>query len=73
MSILGAPSDAYKHYTKLIRKEYKSVPSVLFNQNRGAKFKNWLARDVIFFTPVLRKRLEMQARINLQQELDSFQ
>jgi predicted metal-dependent HD superfamily phosphohydrolase len=73
MSILGAPIDVYKNYTQLIRKEYKWVPLFLFNTNRGAMLKNWLARDVIFYTPVMRDRLEAQARFNLQQELESFQ
>jgi predicted metal-dependent HD superfamily phosphohydrolase len=69
MSILGAPPDVYKHYTQLIRKEYKWVPSFLFNKNRGAMLKNWLAHDVIFYTSVMRERLETQARRNLQHEL----
>jgi predicted metal-dependent HD superfamily phosphohydrolase len=69
MSILGIQPDVYKRYTELIRKEYKWVPSFLFNKNRGAMLQNWLARDVIFYTPVMRDQLESQARINLQNEL----
>ena len=69
MSILGTTPEVYKRYTELIHKEYKWVPSFLFNKNRGAMLQNWLARDVIFYTSLMRDRLEAQARINLQNEL----
>lgn len=70
MSILGTPSDVYKNYTELIRKEYRWVPLFLFKKKRHAMLRNWLNRDVIFYTSVMRSHLEAQARQNLQAELN---
>jgi predicted metal-dependent HD superfamily phosphohydrolase len=69
MSILGTPSDVYKTYTQLIREEYHWVPHLLFKKNRQALLHHWLSRDAIFYTAVMRDKLEAQARLNLQAEL----
>jgi predicted metal-dependent HD superfamily phosphohydrolase len=69
LSILGAPSPAYEAYVRAVREEYAHIDDDGWRLGRAAVLGRFLARDWIFSTPTARRRLEVQARHNLDAEL----
>ena len=69
LSILGANPEIYQKYRRAIRQEYSHVSEDLYRQGRKRILKNFLKREVIFFTENLRQRFEKQARFNLANEI----
>lgn len=66
LSILGAPRSRFLQYEEQVREEYRWVPMFLYRRKRRGILGEFLARDAIYQTPVIRDRLEHQARANLQ-------
>lgn len=72
LSILGQPADIYKIYATQIRKEYAAYPDSLYNPGRAKVLQHFLAMPAIFKTTQF-ARYEIQAKTNIQQELDTLQ
>ncbi|MCF2875736.1 MULTISPECIES: hypothetical protein [unclassified Tenacibaculum] len=72
LGILGTSSDIYSKYTKLIRKEYKSVPNFLYKKGRKKVLQHFINKPFIYATATFRDLYEEQARTNLKNELNSL-
>lgn len=69
LSILGQPADVYDGYERAVRREYASVPDVLFTAGRRRILASLLARPAIFRTPAMAARYEAAARANLSRAM----
>ncbi len=72
LQILGSKPKEYLTYIKLIRKEYQTVPSVMYYPKRKEFLKKILAFSSIFKTHDFKIKYEQQARLNIQNEIDSI-
>jgi len=72
LSILGASSEMYKLYTNQIRMEYAIYPDLIYNPGRRKVLRHFLGMDQIFKTNEFTAAYELQARSNLQAELNSL-
>jgi len=72
LSILGASGDNYLIYTKQIRKEYEFYPDFIYNRGRQKVLKHFLAMNQIYKTDYFFNKYELQARINLNTELEKL-
>src|SRR5262245_42579453 len=68
-SILGAPEEIYKEYSRAIRKEYSWVPDVLYREGRMKVLNDFLGRERIYHTEEFGAKYEAQARHNIAQEI----
>lgn len=72
LQVLGAPEADYWRYARQVRQEYSLVPDVLYRRGRQEVLSKFLGLRNIYQTADFR-RLETQARRNLQAELDAWQ
>jgi predicted metal-dependent HD superfamily phosphohydrolase len=72
LSILGASPEAYGAYQRAIRQEYAAVPESAFHAGRMAFVRTMLAQPSLYQTAYCQLRFELQARKNLQTELDDL-
>jgi predicted metal-dependent HD superfamily phosphohydrolase len=72
LSVLGAPWEAYHTYTQQIRKEYAIYPDLIYRPGRRKVLEHFLAKNAIYKTPAFKDKYEVQARANLQQELNTL-
>jgi predicted metal-dependent HD superfamily phosphohydrolase len=70
LSILGSEPKTYKIYAQQIRKEYKIYPNLVYNPGRKKVLTHFLGMARIFKTDGFFKKYELQARINLNEELN---
>ena len=70
LAILGTERTVYEDYAEKIRKEYKWVPSFLYNKNRKKVLQHFLEREHIYFTATFRNQYEIIARENLVFEIE---
>lgn len=68
-SILGAPEEIYKEYSKAIRKEYSWVPGLLYRKGRLKVLNDFLGRERIYYTEEIASKYELQARHNIAEEI----
>jgi len=68
-SILGAPGEIYKEYSRAIRKEYSWVPDFLYRKGRMKVLNDFLDRDRIYYTEEIMTKYEQQARRNIAEEI----
>jgi predicted metal-dependent HD superfamily phosphohydrolase len=68
-SILGAPEEVYKEYSRAIRKEYSWVPGFLYRKGRMKVLNDFLERDHIYHTDEIRAEYELKARHNIADEV----
>jgi predicted metal-dependent HD superfamily phosphohydrolase len=68
-SILGAPEDIYKEYSRAIRKEYSWVPGFLYRKGRVKVLNDFLVREHVYHTEEFRARYEQQAKHNIAEEI----
>jgi predicted metal-dependent HD superfamily phosphohydrolase len=68
-SILGAPEEIYKEYSRAIRKEYSWVPDFLYRKGRMKVLNDFLGRERIYHTEEIGTRYETQARRNIAGEI----
>lgn len=68
-SILGAPEEVYKEYSRAIRKEYAWVPGLLYRKGRLKVLKDFLGRERIYSTEEIASKYELQARHNIAEEV----
>jgi len=72
LSILGSDEMIYDVYARQIRQEYHFYPNFLYNRGRKKVLQELLAKDRIYITDDFFERIEAQARINMQRELDDL-
>ncbi|WP_299158304.1 hypothetical protein [uncultured Tenacibaculum sp.] len=72
LAILGQQEDIYRNYTKLIRKEYKLVPSLLYKNGRQKVLQHFIDKPFIYATDEFRNLYESQAKLNLTNELNTL-
>jgi len=72
LAILGTERSIYIDYAEKIRKEYKWVPTFLYNKNRKKVLQHFLEREHIYFTEIFSNLYEENARKNLLFEIDEL-
>jgi len=72
LAILGAPEHMYSEYAAAIRREYAWVEEQAYRAGRAKVLRGFLERERIYITDTMSQQLEVQARRNLQKELDSL-
>lgn len=72
LSILGQQWNVYAGYYKNIRKEYALFPDLVYTAGRKKVLQHFLQMEHIFKTEHFFKKFELQARENMQQELDAL-
>jgi predicted metal-dependent HD superfamily phosphohydrolase len=65
LAILGAVPERFAQYERQVRAEYAWVPGFLYRYKRRQLLREFAVREPLYRTPVLRARLEAQARVNL--------
>ena len=70
LSILGAKEDVYRQFATDIRFEYKRVPYFLYKKKRKEVLRSFLDRRTVYQTSYFTEKLESQARVNMELELD---
>ena len=70
LSVLGKESPIYTEYTQNIRKEYSVYPDFLYKAGRRKVLKHFLELDSIFKTEYFKQKYEVQARENIESELN---
>lgn len=72
LTILGNDATQYQQYTTAIRQEYSKVSNCLYKRKRRQVLLKFLESPRIYHTKHF-QHLEAQARLNLEQELESIQ
>ena len=70
LSILGQNWKIYSLYYKKARKEYSIYPNLIYKPGRKKILNYFLTMDIIFKTDFFYNRLEIQAKENLQKEIE---
>jgi len=69
LAILGAEDDVYDEYKNAIRSEYSFVPEEMYKSERKRILQNFLRRELIYFTKIMREKFEGKARKNIEREI----
>jgi len=72
LSIVGQSWETYSLYYKNVRKEYSIYPSLVYNPGRKKVLNHFLSMDRIFKTDFFYNKFEIQAKQNIQQEIESL-
>ncbi len=70
LSILGASPEDYAAYRDAIRCEYSAVPEGKFTAGRLSILRRFLSQRI--YTTAFFEQLEKQARLNIQEEIESL-
>jgi predicted metal-dependent HD superfamily phosphohydrolase len=70
LSILGQDIETYKVYFQNVREEYSIYPDLIYNTGRKKVLQHFLEMDRIFKTDYFYTKFEIQAKLNLQYELE---
>ena len=70
LSVLGQGWEVYSKYSKNVRKEYAVYPDSVYNPGRKKVLQHFLAMERIFKTDYFCEKYEVQARKNLEGELE---
>ena len=70
LSVLGQPWETYSYYYKNVRKEYSIYPDFVYIPRRKKVVNHFLKMDRIFKTEFFHGTFEIQAKQNLQMELE---
>lgn len=70
LSVLGQRWDVYTQYYKNVRKEYSIYPDFVYNPGRKKVLNHFLSMDRIFKTEYFYNKFEVQAKLNLQMEIE---
>ncbi len=73
LSILGQPWNVYENYYKQVRNEYSLYPDLIYKPGRKKVLQHFLQMERIFKTDVCFTMFELQAKENLQKELELLQ
>ncbi|XGV95609.1 MAG: hypothetical protein ACAF41_23055 [Leptolyngbya sp. BL-A-14] len=69
LSILGQSPETFAVYEDRVRREYHWVPEAEYRAGRAAILERFLTRSTIYYTSFFQARLEVQARLNLEQSI----
>ncbi|MGC4100960.1 HD domain-containing protein [Ferruginibacter sp.] len=72
LSILGQDWEVYAAYYQNVRKEYSLYPDIIYVPGRKKVLEHFLEMDRIFKTDHFFHKFELQAKENLQRELDAL-
>ena len=72
LSILGADRDEYSIYAQQIRKEYGLYTDAVYRAGRTNVLNYFLSMNQIFKTDYFKEKFEVNAKINIKNELRSF-
>lgn len=72
LSILGMTEEIYQQYRKVIREEYSWVSDALYREGRSKVLKSFLDRERIYATAEMNQKYELQARKNIDAEIESL-
>jgi len=72
LSILGKDWEQYKSYYQNIRKEYAIYSDDVYSQGRKKALTHFLTFETIFNTTHFKLKYENQARLNIENELNSL-
>ncbi|NNC35908.1 MAG: hypothetical protein HKO02_00510 [Hyphomonadaceae bacterium] len=72
LSILGAPANVYDQFEKNVRFEYKRVPTFIFKKKRRDILSEFLERDPLYKNEYFQKKLEKQAKENLETAINAL-
>ena len=72
LAILGTSSHEYDEYASKVRQEYCHYSSDEYRSGRKAVLKGFLARERLYFTDYFHQLYEVQARLNLERDIDSL-
>lgn len=72
MAVLGSQPDVYNAYAKAVRKEFAIYPDFMYNKGRRDFLKRTLDNGNVFLTNYFNDKYGAQARINIQNELNSL-
>lgn len=70
LSVLGQDWETYSDYYKNVRKEYAIYPDFVYNPGRKKVLHHFLKMDRIFKTDLMYDKFEIQARQNIQKEIE---
>ena len=70
LSVLGQNWETYSLYYKNVRKEYSMYSDFVYNPGRKKVLNHFLSMDRIFKTDFFHKNLEIQAKQNLEKEIE---
>jgi predicted metal-dependent HD superfamily phosphohydrolase len=70
LSILGADWEQYCKYFNSVRKEYSIYPNIIYNPGRKKVLQHFLSMDRIYKTNYFYDKFEMQAKLNMQKEIN---
>jgi predicted metal-dependent HD superfamily phosphohydrolase len=70
LSVLGQSWEIYSQYYKNVRKEYSIYPDFVYTPGRKKVLNHFLAMDRIFKTDFFYNKFEVQAKKNLQKEIE---
>ncbi len=72
LEVLGQKWEDYRCYSIQIRSEYRVVPNLLYKLGRKKVLRQFLDSEFIYRTTQFRARYEVQARSNLEQEIEQL-
>jgi predicted metal-dependent HD superfamily phosphohydrolase len=72
LCILGQPWQVYEKYYKQVRKEYALYPDLIYNPGRKKVLQHFLQMQQIFKTNYFFNKFEMQAKENVEKELQQL-
>lgn len=73
LAILGQSEEVYQKYAKLIRQEYRLIPSMIYKKGRIQVLQHFLDKKTIYQTDTFINLYEENARKNIQNELNELQ
>ncbi len=72
LAILGEKRETYQRYARLIRQEFQDFSDSEYAKGRVTVLQRFLDRDCIYSLPWFVDRYELQARRNIQSEIDAL-
>ncbi|MBN2893070.1 MAG: hypothetical protein JXL97_14470 [Bacteroidales bacterium] len=73
LAILGQTSEKYQNYTQQIRKEYSFYSNEEYKKGRIKVLNHFLKNESIYKTIFFKEKFEKQARLNIQNELNTIE
>ena len=72
LSVLGQGWYVYSNYYRQVRKEYALYPDIIYIPGRKKVLQHFLQMERIFKTDHFFNKFELQARENIQKELEAL-
>lgn len=70
LAILGTDPETYKSYTEKVRDEYSFVPYFMYKSGRRKVLQEFVKKENLYKTELMKERFENQARKNLAEEIE---